>query len=58
MSAELESVIRSAANIWLEQTETDREVLRELQRGTIAECARYLRGLGLRGAAAELERMK
>ena len=58
MSAELEAVIRSAANIWIEQTEADREVLRQVQAATIAECARYLRGLGLRGAAAELERMK
>jgi hypothetical protein len=58
MSAELEAVIRSAANVWIEQTETDREVLRQVQAATIAECVRYLTSRGLFEAAAELRGMK
>lgn len=51
-------MIRSAANIWIEQTETDREVLRQVQAETIAECVRFLSSRGLFDAATELERMK
>lgn len=55
MSAELEAVIRSASNVWIEQTETDREVLRQVQAGTIAECVRYLNERGFIEAANNLE---
>jgi hypothetical protein len=48
-------VIRMAANGWLEQTETDRAVLRQVQRATIAECVRYLNSRGLFDAAEALE---
>lgn len=50
----LEAAVRLAANGWIEQTETDRAVLRALQAGTVAVCAEFLLERGYERPSAVL----
>lgn len=54
VTVKMDAAVKHAANLWVEQTETDRAVLREVQRGTVEVCAEFLEEAGDANAAAGL----